>query len=164
MRKPVKWFVAGVTGLGIIIFAFRLIENREVSDAEKAEAFTNLLNDWELHLPVDYKVTHFNERTTHSEWGTVLIYFRLDLPKEQAERLLGDPQLKTMLWSKRLELLPVVPKIDWWKAETNAAIYKGFWDTKDTTQYIRLNIVMGTNAAQIFVESLTRKGERKKTN
>ena len=164
MSKPTKCLtglVACVVVIGITVLILGLLKEEHVDDAEKEKIFKGLLNDWQLNLQTVYKVTHYKEQATRSEWATVLMRFRLELPKEQAVSLLSDPQLKKMLWSRQPSLLSRSPKVDWWEAETGATCFDGFLKSKDKRQFIKFYLTFGTNSARIFVESLTRKGEKK---
>src|SRR5882762_1576013 len=141
---------------GALIAIIVLLSGREKSDAQKDKAFKELTKDWQLDLLTHYKVIHYTEQSFRDNYGADLLYFQLELRKDQtsfrlarardprfkaADKMLGvdnsglfpiGPSLgskKEILWSIEPKLPSVSPKIDWWKAGTNSISFYGFTES-----------------------------------
>lgn len=182
MKKQLTLICGFIVLCAAVVIVVLINQDKEVSDAEKDKAFKELLNDWQLIMSVNYKVTHYKESATRSEWGNTLIYSKLEIPKEQSvlwlawlndSKFVGkdpdaelcpvipNPQLKKrMLWSIKSDLLPRAPKIDWWEAGSNPMYLWGFAQS-DNGQHIDFHVIQATNGVCVLVEALSRKGEKK---
>lgn len=133
-----------------------------VTEIEKIKTFNDLLTEWNLKLPDPYTITHYERINTRSEWGSILELFKLETSSGVAQTWLESTDLNDLHWSSRGALVPMTPKVDWWRAESGSKYYYGFLTSQDTRQYIRFTIVVKTNS-EIFVESLSGIGKKQKS-
>ena len=146
----------------MIVFDLGCSCSNNMGDAEKEQAFKQLIHEWNINLPVDYKVINYKEDSFRDEYGCVLRYFRLELTRDQAQSLLKNPQLGAGLyWNGEKKFLEIRPPINWWKAERNMNIVRGAVVSDDKTQYIDFSVIHNANNSYILVKCLGRKGETK---
>lgn len=139
----------------ITLICFSLFE-REPDDSQKREIFNKLLLDWGLDLPGTYSISHYTKRTIHDEWGCEWCFFKLEISTNLANEWVANSKLFDGRWRKVSSLSPIQPPIKWWKDDfgTETECFYGNLQDRYTRQYIRFKVIIKTNGAAVFIESL----------